>query len=417
MVLYSCINCNFSSNKSTNYNRHLTTKKHLKYLKLSTTIEVSNPTNNITPTHTIEKHNLNYIFNTTHEGNLHNVSFEYPEVSNSIQQDVVNKFMCSRCKSVFSHKNNYYRHVKHRCPTKISNGICSQNEYKKLMTELLNSKDKLVEEKDKRLQEKNEQIIYLKNNTILKNVTNNTFNTNNTLNNTNYVLNCINYSDADSMDFIKDKFKLTKDEFVRASLTNGYKGALMEKAENIIIKPYFDIESKRPIQTVDISRKKALYKDDINNIWTFNPKTTLEQCFKTFHNSAVQHQDDTIKDNFDSLIFSNDDSLYKQTYFIPTEIKEKEAIYREIINHIYHKTKIKRNIGDLSYTDFENDNITEQESIQEDTSFNTEIFDCGKRYLYNKNTNIVCDPNDNYKCIGIRDYNTILNNYYINYNE
>ena len=34
MVLYTCKICNFSTNKSTNYNRHLTTKKHSKNVYL-----------------------------------------------------------------------------------------------------------------------------------------------------------------------------------------------------------------------------------------------------------------------------------------------------------------------------------------------------------------------------------------------
>ena len=129
--------------------------------------------------------------------------------------------------------------------------------------------DKLISEKDKRIREKEDTLLFFldNKNVLSNNITNNTtYNqTNNTLNNTNYVLNYINYSEADSMDSIRDKFKLTRDEFIKASLTNGYRGALMEKAENIIIKPYFDRESKRPMQTVDISRKKALYKDDLNN--------------------------------------------------------------------------------------------------------------------------------------------------------
>merc|ERR1711991_703480 len=73
----------------------------------------------------------------------------------------------------------------------------------------------------------------------------NNYTQNSTMNNTNYVLNYINYSEADSMNNIKDKFKLTRDEFIKASLTTGYKGALMEKAENVIIKPYLKSQEKK----------------------------------------------------------------------------------------------------------------------------------------------------------------------------
>ena len=145
-----------------------------------------------------------------------------------------------------------------------------------------------------------------------------------------------------SMNNIKDKFKLTRDEFIKASMTTGYKGALMEKADNIIIKPYLKSQEKRPMQTVDIARKKALYKDNQSENWTFTPKITLDQCFNEFHLSALNHQDQTINENPNLVIDSIEDNLYKQTYFIPTEIKTKESIYKEIQNHIYKETKVNR---------------------------------------------------------------------------
>ena len=431
MVLYTCEICNFSTNKTTNYQRHLQTKKHIKN-------EHGNSDTNTTQTQNvsfslqhIEGENNCVLLNIEHEdGNdFFAKNIKYPQVSTSIHKQDTEKFLCDYCNKIFTHKNNYYRHMKHRCRKKIKHEISSNvsiDDYKYLVNKLLESQNKLVEEKDKRIKDKDDTLcLFMNNNVLSNNITNNTYNQNNT----NYVLNYINYSEADSMDSIKDKFKLTRDEFIKASLTNGYRGALMEKAENIIIRPYFDRESKRPMQTVDISRKKALYKDDINNNWTFNPKTTLDQCFRTFHNSAIDHQDRTIKENSSSFIMNNDENLYKQTYFIPTEIKQKEQIYREIKNHIYQKTKIKRdidklieidkNIEKLTHTNGEENtcNLLEDYTIEEEyiEKYSEEIFDCGRRYLYNKKTNIVYDPTDNYKCIGIREYNNIFNNYYINY--
>ena len=100
------------------------------------------------------------------------------------------------------------------------------------------------------------------------------------------------------------------------------------------------------MHTVDSSRKKALYKDNSNDNWTFNPKTTLDDCFKTFHLSVVNHQDETIKENPNIVFDSVEDNLYKQTYFIPTENKEKETIYRDVKNHIYQETKVNKCIID-----------------------------------------------------------------------
>ena len=229
MVLYSCNICNFSTNKTTNYNRHLQTKKHLK------NVEFMNLSNDVyTETKkklfTIEdnrqqkktlQHNIKY------DSKKQDFSKKYPEVSTSIQNAEEEKFCCIYCNKIFSHKNNYYRHMKHRCRKKVKQEInnVSIDEYKKLVNKLLESQDKLITEKDKRIQEKDDTLfLFLDNKHILSNniTNNNTYHqTNNTLNNTNYVLNYINYSEADSMDSIRDKFKLTRDEFIKASLTKG----------------------------------------------------------------------------------------------------------------------------------------------------------------------------------------------------
>ena len=215
----------------------------------------------------------------------------------------------------------------------------------KIIEQNNNCNEKLLEEKDKSKYEllaekERSNNLFMK--ALEKNNNGGSIIQNNTLNNSNYVLQFFNYSEADSMDYIKDKFKLTREEFIKASLTYGYRGALLEKAENIIIKPYLQTQYKRPMHTVDSSRKKALYKDEVHTKWTFHPKTTLDHCFETFHKSALEHQDQTIKENPNWVIESNDDSLYKQTYFIPTEIKTKESIFKEIQNHIYKETKVNR---------------------------------------------------------------------------
>lgn len=430
MVLYICQCCNFSTDKNSNYLRHLKTKKHLnKVFMINGNANLKKESCKLDMV--INKNIKEQDFVDNHD-NINNI--KYPKVSKSIQC-INGQYFCKNCNKYFNHKNNYYRHIKHRCKEKtvkkkeVSCDNVSIEDYQNILERLLESQDKLILEKEKRLQEKEDNIINLMN-IKSKNITNNTYNeTNNTLNNTNYVFNYINYIEADSMDLIRDQFKLTRDEFIKASLTNGYKGALLDKADSIIIQPYFDREEKRPMQTVDISRKKALYKDDLNNNWTFNPKTTLDLCFKTFHNSAIEHQDRTIKENTESFILCNDNNLYKQTYFIPTENKEKEAIYREVRNHIYQKTKIKRNISELMNKEKDMDIITymiedtntnlnledytkEEEYIEGESE---EIIDQGKRYLYNKKNNIVYDPKDNYKYIGQREYNELQGIYYINY--
>lgn len=346
MVLYTCKECNFSTKKTTNYQRHLYTKKHIRNVSA--------------------KHDFKKEINLHHENIVSKMMGEditSPKGENKIQLQhnatqcntkKENCFLCKYCNREFNKHQSYYRHMKYYCKKKKNEK--NQDSLSGLFQQLMQSKDDLIncqkenlqlllEEKDKRIEDS--KVFLDINNNIIKTINNgkfgNTYNqTNNTMNNTNYVLNFINYSEADTMDSLKGKFKLTRDEFIKASLTTGYKGALLEKAENVIIKPYLDKRSRRPMQTVDSARRKALFKDDVHDKWTFNPKTTLDHCFKEFHLSALDHQDQTIKENPDFVINSNEDNFYKQTYFIPTETKERESIYRDISNQIYKETKVSR---------------------------------------------------------------------------
>ena len=367
MVLYNCFICNFSTNKTTNYERHLKTKKHLR--NVSNNKQFEKESNNVSKN---DEKNVLKMF--SHQSSIikNTNSPKMQQNATKCNTKTENCFFCKFCGKEFSKHQSYYRHMKYYCKDK------KKDEYKDMFSgmvqQLIQSKDDLInvqkenlelllKEKDKRIEDSKGFLDI--NNNIIKSMNNctfgNTYNqTNNTMNNTNYVLNFINYSEADTMDSLKEKFKMTRDEFIKASSTTGYRGALLEKAESVIIKPYLDKRSRRPMQTVDSSRKKALFKDDVSDKWTFTPKTTLEHCFKEFHLSALDHQDQTIKENPNLVIESNEENFYKQTYFIPTETKEKESIYRDISNHIYKETKVlrkdKNTINDvIEYLEYNND--------------------------------------------------------------
>ena len=363
MVLYECEICSYTTIRKNQYQRHLMTKKHI------TRCEMSNTNNNNEYSNKENEPHKKFDFKCgcgkefSREDNFIRHCKHYCNYNKK-------KFTCQFCNKSYSTNFNLNKHIK-KCKKKtVSEENITIKDYKNLFDsmykELLISNKNLVEEKDKRIEDseknKNEILNILKENNIMntqlflkqqdtlikalkENTGGNIYNqTNNNMTNTNYVLQFFNYSEADSMDKIKDKFKMTRDEFLKASLTNGYRGALLEKAENVIIKPYLEAQEKRPIHTVDSSRKKALYKDDNHDKWTFNPKTTLSHCFNEFHKSALEHQDQTIKENPEWVINSCEDNLYKQTYFIPAEIKDKESIFRDVKNHIYKETKVKREL-------------------------------------------------------------------------
>ena len=355
MVIYTCNNCNFSTNKTTNYHRHLQTNKHIKNIDKNMKKQDENENNHVNQKNIVYQLSLNDIscLKNSRETQMQH----YATLCNTKTE---NCFLCKYCGKEFTKHQSYYRHMKYYCKNKKDEDIISNNNhnYRYLMEKIIDIKDEnrkemkdffmevLSSQKENMketmtliLDDKNRNNEFLLNSNKSNSVNN--FTQNNTMNNTNYVLNYINYSEADSMNNIKDKFKLTRDEFIKASLTKGYKGALMEKANNIIIKPYLKSQEKRPMQTVDISRKKALYKDNQSENWTFTPKISLDQCFNEFHLSALNHQDQTINENPNLVIDSIEDNLYKQTYFIPTEIKDKESIYRDVKNHIYKNTQVK----------------------------------------------------------------------------
>ena len=353
MVVYTCDYCNYTTSIKTHFNRHNSTKKHIK---------------NTSSLNHVTKKSIKKVYP---EDNCHNYdnkkyidnSYLYGKKKHDktytgntkVTQSNTKKYICHFCKKDFTHSNSYYRHIKHYCKMKDNeNSGISFDDYKEQQNllikvllesknEIVASKNELIAEKDKNMKDIEKLYQELNNNNSYHyNDSRQIKDSFNTMNNTNYVINYINYSEADSMENIKDKFKLTREEFIKASLTSGYRGALFEKAENVIIKPYLEAQEKRPMHTVDCSRKKALYKDNSNDNWTFNPKTTLDHCFRTFHLSAIDHQDQTIKENSDLVFDSIEDNLYKQTYFIPTENKDKENIYRDVKNHIYKETKVNK---------------------------------------------------------------------------
>lgn len=306
MVLYECNICNFNTKLKSNYLRHLDTKKHINNMVNQKSSKNSRQNKNMT-------------------------------LSDSGLTPDKKKYICHFCQKQYSKNSNLHRHLK-KCNKKEKTNI-TFDDYKQLMDNML---EKLLKEKDERIKDFKEMSKFQYN-------FKDSFNT---MNNTKYVLNYYNYSNADSMNNIYHKFKLTKEEFVNAALNIGYQGALMEKADKVIIEPYLKQEEKRPMHTVDCYRKKALYKDNKHTKWTSNPEKTLNDCFVNFHQSAIEQRDQIILENPGYIPTSNEDSLYKQIYFIPTENEVKDNIHKKVKEHVYKETRIKKSEKDLTDNNF-----------------------------------------------------------------
>ena len=320
MVLYECKVCNFVTTIKTHYRRHLNTKKHKNFIinqgkKKEENIYISNE-----------------------KKMTHNDPQMTPQKKTK-KKCKGKEYICHKCGASLSKNSHLHRHVR-SCKHKSKKTV-EFSDYNKMVDKMV---DKILEQNrihtEKTLSNSTE-ILRQAAEIILKNA-GNTYNINNTMNNTNYVLNYYNFPDADSMQSILPKFKLTRDEFIKASLTHGYQGALMEKADNVIIKPYLEKEELRPMHTVDIARKKALFKDKEKKQWTQKPIVSLNDCFDSFHKSAMEQRDKIILENPDYIPQSNEDNLYKQIYFIPTDNEETENIKNKVKNHIYSETKIKK---------------------------------------------------------------------------
>lgn len=357
MVQYYCNICNFSTTIKTHYNRHIDTKKHNYNL---TNISDKTIKNNMIEKEMIENHENKYLeelvniihFNNNIDNEDHNlldnfISKKYKKIDNKVNDTTEKKFRCDNCDKLFTYKNSYYRHKKNYCKNKLSkkidNDISKQDD---LIVVLLENKNKIIEEKNKCINRlldlyniKKLNVTQNKNSNNVININNNITNNYN-IKNYNYVLNFINYQNADTMESLNDKFKLSKQEFIKASTKGNYRDALLEKANNIIIDPYFIIQQKRPLHTLDIKRKKALYKDNHHTHWTLKPDTNIDHCINSFHLSALKHQDETIKENENLIIQNKNDPLYKQIYFVPLSVKQRDNIYREVKNYIYYQTKI-----------------------------------------------------------------------------
>ena len=113
MVLYSCDVCNFKSQYLTRYREHCQTRKHLRNVEKH---EKNNICCEITDTKTDSIQEVsNTILDTIQK--VSNKNLENQEkLENNHSENI-----CKYCNKSFRYKNNYYRHIKHRCKKRKEN--------------------------------------------------------------------------------------------------------------------------------------------------------------------------------------------------------------------------------------------------------------------------------------------------------
>jgi hypothetical protein len=240
-------------------------------------------------------------------------------------------YLCEFCKRSFASRQSKSRHVKLYCKKKSASqkvyAPIYQNSLFEVIYELQRS-NKILQENTAELAK---EIRELKSNprTVVLNETKNY----RQYNNTQYVFKFCEYEEADDMESLVWKFYLTEGEFERA-LECGYSDALIEKVENVIITPYLQNVPCRPIHTVDLARKRALYKDKEHIDWTIKPAVTLDHCLKEFHDSVLEHQMRLIQNAMSTCHIS------KIMEFSPVQEEERRKIHSLVKNFVYQRTLV-----------------------------------------------------------------------------
>lgn len=226
-MLYKCDFCNFSSSNRTNYNKHITTQKHINACKILLDIK----------------------------------SIDLPEKT-EIEPEI-EKFICSNCSREYKDRTGLWKHNKRCCSKKIkkvktqSDNIKHESisENKILLTE--NEKSDMIIALIKQNQELQQQIIDITK--LGVNITNNVTN-NNVTNNNQFNLNIfLNETCKDAvnlLDFVNSlKIQLTD---LENTAKLGYVGGITK----IILDGMKELDiNKRPIHCTDIKRETIYVKD------------------------------------------------------------------------------------------------------------------------------------------------------------
>ena len=136
MYKFNCIICDYHTNRKSDLNKHLNTKKHKKNIKICIPIENEN-----------EK--------TTYQ--------EYNVLKNKDNFEIEGSFKCHFCNAIFTRQDNLSRHIKSYCKNKIN---CYKEEYNKNNDEYI----KLLKNKDEQI---NKLLDKIENNTYIQNTQNN----------------------------------------------------------------------------------------------------------------------------------------------------------------------------------------------------------------------------------------------------
>lgn len=221
---------------------------------------------------------------------IQEVSSEYPVGIQKVSGEVSSKedFKCELCNSVFTKKNNLYRHKKNRCP-KVK---CLKEE---------------IERQRKELEIKEQQLI--NNTTYNNNTTNNTTTTNtnshNTLNNTNNNIININI-------YGEEKHDMLDTEFLKQ--LSFHKDNMKLKMSSVLDKLYIENENNHNVEITNLNGKYCKVLTEQNK-WDILP---LDRVLNyRMYNSVSKIINDIHKNNLpNDVILSTIDGMTKYQKYI-----------------------------------------------------------------------------------------------------
>jgi hypothetical protein len=255
-IIYTCEKCDYKSNKKSQWEKHLQTKKHNTYTILTKKFHICDCGKQYNHRQSLNNHKnkCKYTKNLNDSKNVAFVGYK-----NATYEKC--PFLCDICGKQYKHHSSYYRH-KSSCNTNI---ITKENDniyWKEMFIEFMKKNTEILDE----VKEYTKEPKIINYNTI-----------NNTTNNTQFnIMNYLNNDCKDAMnlsDFINElPFSLNDLEIMG---TKGYQ----ESIEDTFIKQLRIMDkTKRPIHCSDKKRKSFYIKE--NNIWEKDEHNKkLVNCF------------------------------------------------------------------------------------------------------------------------------------------
>jgi len=365
MVLYECKICNFQTEYTTNYNKHIRTKKHLRSIK--------NNENSYIPKNNMDMLRCKFCYK------------EYRSVSS------LNKHI-NKCQNKPSIGNDL--------KIELVKKDCEINYHKQLNKKENEFKDELIKEKEKQIKEKDKVIELIKDKNSI--VNNNNITTNNTINNNQqYTINYLNqhYGNVTPIEEFK---KMYQNHIISKSLAdsmeNAFNGKDINEQSNIIVYCAKDVCRQNQIDVIPIictDGNLRSHKEKTENGWVkkISNDNIVYMIDTTYKNTLSQYPDKSLFLDPDIRHSILPNSIKKRLSCLENIKVEKVDVHKDsIIKYYLEKTiellklkeepELKSILTDVYITHFLN--VKSILTLEKEIEIKKHEMEDLIRYLYNK---------------------------------